>query len=78
MAHYRGNLPPGGRYFFTVNLVDRRCALLTHHIDLLRATFRQVRARHPFTIEAALILPDHVHAVCTLAAGDADSPPAGA
>jgi REP element-mobilizing transposase RayT len=28
--------------------------------DGLRATFRRVRARHPFTIEAAVILPDHL------------------
>jgi putative transposase len=32
----------------------------------LRAAFRQVRARHPFPIEAAAILPDHLHAISTL------------
>ena len=39
----------------TVNLADRRLTLLNDHIDLLRAAFRRVRARHPFTIEAAVI-----------------------
>ena len=63
MANYRRNFLPGGSYFFTVNLADRRLGLLTGHIDLLRAAFRQVRARHPFTIEAAVILPDHLHAI---------------
>src|SRR6266481_3179278 len=72
MANYRRNFPPGGSYFFTVNLADRRRALLTEHIDLLRAAFRQVRARHPFAIEAAVILPDHLHAIWTLPDGDAD------
>ena len=53
MANYRRNFLPGGSYFFTVNLADRRRALLTDHITLLRAAFREVRARHTFAIEAA-------------------------
>jgi putative transposase len=56
MANYRRNFLAGGSYFFTVNLADRRLALLTDHIALLRAALRQVRARHPFTIEAAVDL----------------------
>ena len=72
MANYRRNLLAGGSYFFTVNLADRRRELLTEHVDLLRAAFRQVRARHPFSIEAAVILPDHLHAIWTLPDGDAD------
>jgi putative transposase len=31
-----------------------------------------VRARHPFTIEAAVILPDHLHAIWTLPEQEAD------
>jgi putative transposase len=62
MANYRRNFLAGGSYFFTVNLADRRLTLLNDHIDLLRAAFRQVRTRHPFSIEAAVILPDHLHA----------------
>jgi putative transposase len=72
MAHYRRNFLPGGSYFFMVNLADRRRALLTDHIDLLRAVFCQVRARHPFATEAAVILPDHLHAIWILPDGDAD------
>jgi putative transposase len=72
MANYRRNFLPGGSYFFTVNLADRRRALLTDHVDVLRAVFRQVRARHPFTMEAAVILPDHLYAIWTLPDGDAD------
>jgi putative transposase len=71
MADYRRNFVAGGTYFFTVNLADRRRALLTEHIGLLRASIRSVRARHPFTIEAAVILPDHLHMIWTLADGDA-------
>ena len=58
--------------FFTLNLADRRRALLTDHIDVLRAAFRQVRARHPFTIEAAVVFPDHLHTIWTMPDGDAD------
>ena len=66
MTSYRRNFAPGGSYFFTVNLADRRLRLLTEHVGLLRAAFRHVRARHPFTVEAAVVLPDHLHAIWTL------------
>jgi putative transposase len=45
---------------------------LIDHIDVLRAAFRQVRAQHPFMIEAAVTPPDHLHAIWTLPDGDAD------
>ncbi len=57
MADYRRNFVAGGSYFFTVNLADRRQKLLTEHIHLLRGAFRYVNARHPFTVEAAVVLP---------------------
>jgi putative transposase len=72
MTSYRRNFIPGGSYFFTVNLADRRLRLLTEHIELLRTAFRYVQARHPFTVEAAVVLPDHLHAIWALREGDAD------
>jgi putative transposase len=45
---------------------------LTENIGLLRAAFRCVRTRHPYTMEAAVILPDHLHAIWTLPEDDAD------
>jgi putative transposase len=64
---------PGGRQLFLHGqLADRRLTLLKDHIDLLRAAFRHVRARHPFTIEAAVISPEHLHAICTPPEQDAD------
>ena len=72
MANYRRNFIPGASYFFTVNLADRRLRLLTEHIGSLRTAFREVRARHPFTIDAIVILPDHLHAIWTLPEADAD------
>ena len=46
--------------------------MLTAHISLLRGAFRSVRAQYPFTIDAAVILPDHLHAIWTLPEQDAD------
>jgi putative transposase len=72
MTNYRRNFLPGGSYFFTVNLFDRGSRLLTEQIEPLRNAFRYTRERHPFSIEASVILPDHLHAVWTLPEGDAD------
>jgi putative transposase len=72
MADYRRNFIPGGRFFFTVNLADRRSHLLTDQIDQLRNAFRYVRVRHAFTIDAIVVLPDHLHAIWTLPQSDAD------
>jgi putative transposase len=69
---YRRNFIPGGSFFFTVNLLDRRSDLLTERIDLLRQAFRTVRARHPFTLDAIVVLPDHLHAIWTLPPAEAD------
>jgi putative transposase len=72
MTNYRRNFVPGGNFFFTVNLADRRSRLLIEHIEPLRAAFRYARQRHPFAIEAIVILPDHLHTIWTLLEGDAD------
>jgi putative transposase len=72
MTDYRRNFMPGGSFFFTVNLADRQLSLLTEHINELRAVFQEIRDRHPFTIDAMVVLPDHLHAVWTLPEGDAD------
>ena len=71
MTDYRRNFIPGGSFFFTANLADRRLRLLTEHIDQLRVAFRETRQRHPFTTDAMVVLPDHLHAVWTLPEGDA-------
>ena len=72
MSNYRRAQVPGGTFFFTVNLLDRRRHLLVDHVDTLKAAFRAVRATRPFSIDAAVILPDHLHCVWTLPPGDPD------
>jgi len=72
MVHYRRIRLEGGTYFFTVTLADRRARVLTDHVDLLRSVFRRVQGERPFKIVAMVVLPDHLHAIWTLPAGDAD------
>jgi len=72
MTAYRRNFIPGGCFFFTVNLADRRLRLLTENVEALRAAFRETHQRHPFTIDAIVVLPDHLHAVWTMPEGDRD------
>jgi len=72
MTDYRRYRVKGGTYFFTVNLVERKRKLLVEQIDLLRDSFRLVKKDHPFHIDAIVILPDHLHTVWTLPAGDDD------
>ncbi|MBI3705772.1 MAG: transposase [Rhizobiales bacterium] len=74
MVRYRRNFVAGGTYFFTATLVDRTSHALVDHIDALRASFRATRQAHPFTVDAIVVLPDHLHVVMTLPQGDADYP----
>jgi putative transposase len=73
MPHYLRAHVPGGSYFFTVALLERRRRLLTAHINALRAAFRSVHIQRPFHIDAIVILPDHLHCIWTLPPNDADS-----
>jgi putative transposase len=72
MLDYRRNRVPGGTYFFTANLLDRTSGVLVTNVDALRHSVRGVRARAPFHIDAWVVLPDHIHCICTLPPGDAD------
>ncbi len=72
MTNYRRNRVPGASYFFTVALADRSCDLLTRHIDLLRAAVTQTKQQLPFTIDAVVILPEHLHCIWTLPPADSD------
>ncbi|HET8744797.1 MAG TPA: transposase [Ramlibacter sp.] len=62
----------GATYFFTLALQDRSARWLVDHVDDLRAAVRQVKARHPFDIEAMVVLPEHLHALWRLPVDDSD------
>jgi putative transposase len=72
MPNYRRAFVPGGCWFFTVTLLERQKSLLVEHIELLRHAVAATRRSRPFTIDAFVVLPDHLHAVWTLPPGDAD------
>lgn len=71
---YRRAQATGGTYFFTVALAERQATLLTDQVAQLRTTFAEVRRRHPFEIVAIVVLPEHLHAIWTLPAGDMNYP----
>ena len=73
MSSYRRLFIPGGTWFFTVNLLQRQNNnLLIREIDLLRSIVESVRKRHPFRINAWVVLPEHMHAVWSLPPNDTD------
>src|SRR4029453_15328773 len=72
MVNYRRNFVPGGTFFFTVTLADRRSKVLVDHVDLLRNALRVARQERQFVVDAVVILPDHLHAIFTLPPGDSD------
>jgi putative transposase len=72
MPNYRRAFIPGGCWFFTVNLLERRRTLLVDHIDSPRESIAKTRRKYPFEINAFVVLPNHLHAIWTLPPGDAD------
>lgn len=63
----------GAKYFFTVNLAERRDNdLLVRYIHHLREAFRETRRGHPFEIDAIVILPEHLHCIWQLPPDDDD------
>ena len=72
MPDYRRWRAPGGTYFFTINLLERRSDLLVRRIDALREAVRRTGRERPFHIDAWVVLPEHMHYIITLPEGDDD------
>jgi len=73
MSHYRRANTGGGSYFFTVVSYRRQSILCNPDIrDALRAAIHITRSKHPFKIDAWVLLPYHLHCIWTLPPGDAD------
>lgn len=71
MPNYRRAHIAGGTYFFTVVTYRRR--RLFHdeaNRQLLGDVIRECQQQWPFEIDAIVLLPDHLHAIWTLPAGD--------
>lgn len=64
MSEYRRLYQPGGSYFFTIVTYQRMKILsLPNSVSRLQSAFDKVMKKHPFTMEAIVILPDHVHCI---------------
>jgi putative transposase len=74
MPDYRRSFVPGGCFFFTVALADRRSSLLVDEVARLRQAYALTHATRPFTTLAICVLPDHLHALWTLPAHDSNYP----
>jgi putative transposase len=72
MVMYRRNFVPGGTYFFTLTLVDRRSTMLIDRVDELREAYRSVVFARDIATVAICILPDHLHSIWTMPDGDAN------
>lgn len=73
MSRYRRATTPNTSYFFTVVAYRRQPILCDEPIrNALRTAIEAVRLTHPFTIDAWVLLTDHLHCIWTLPEGDAD------
>ncbi len=70
---YRRAYQTGGSYFFTLVTNERKKILVDETmIETLRNACRQVMIKRPFSIDAMVVLPDHIHCIWTLPPGDDD------
>ena len=74
MVRYRRNLVVDGTFFFTVALRDRRSGLLVRRIDALREAWASARSRTAHEVVAAVVLPEHLHAVIRMRDATGDYP----
>jgi REP element-mobilizing transposase RayT len=73
MAEYRRAYVPGATWFLTVTLAERESDHgWVAHSDDVRQAFRWVMAKHPFRLDAVVVLPDPLHRIWTLPRGDSD------
>jgi putative transposase len=73
MPNFRRRFRAGGTYFFT-QVTEQRISILTTDLarPLLRWAIEQTRERWPFSIDAWVLLHDHLHAIWTLPGDDSD------
>jgi putative transposase len=71
MPNWRRALVAGGTYFFTV-VTDQRAPFLCDETArrILGTVLSDCRKRWPFELDAIVLLPDHLHSIWTLPAGE--------
>jgi putative transposase len=75
VSNYRRARVPGGTYFLTV-VTEHRATFLCQNTARIcfRSALESCRQRWPFTIDAIVLLPEHIHTMWTLPPGDSDFP----
>ena len=70
---YRRAAVPGASHFFTLFTHQRRQLFLDQgNVDRWQQAVSKVQRARPFIIEAAVVMPDHLHMIWTLPENDAD------
>jgi putative transposase len=71
MPNDRRAYVPGGSFFFTL-VTDRRAPLFCGRPGrpLIGSMLRRAQLKLPFTINAIVLLPEHLHAIWSLPSGD--------
>ncbi|MBI5455341.1 MAG: transposase [Deltaproteobacteria bacterium] len=70
---YRRSKAKGASFFFTVVTHGRKKILCREaNVMLVKEAFKRAIDKHPFEIEAFVLLPDHIHCIWTLPENDND------
>lgn len=73
MRQYKRLKVEGASYFFTVVTYERQNLFSdATAVALLAKAIDKIRLRHPFELEALVVLPDHLHALWQLPTNEAD------
>ncbi|MEO0914950.1 MAG: transposase [Pseudomonadota bacterium] len=72
MPNYRRARAEDAAWFLTLALEDCGTALLVERVGVLRCAMAETARARPFRLEAAVVLPDHLHLVMRLPEGDGD------
>jgi putative transposase len=73
MPRYIRAQQPGGTFFFTVVTHRRRKLFYEANNRLIfKEAIMEVHSTYPFNIDAWVLLPEHLHCIWTLPAGDRD------
>jgi len=72
---YKRVYVPGGIYFFTI-ITYMRCPIFSDEsaVHLFNDSLFQIKRKYPFTLDAIVILPDHIHTIWTLPQNDINYP----
>ena len=73
MSQYKRCYQPGGNYFFTLVTYERRPIFINpDNVAYLKAAINKVKKKYPFSLNAIVILPDHLHCIWRLPENDTD------